>query len=224
MGGGMTMPEKYKVVLAEDHVVLRQGLRSLLEQNQEFEVVAEASDGLEAIRCVQQTAPDVLIIDLTMPRMTGMHAIKDIKSAHPEVKIIVLTVHTAEEYVYESLKAGAGGYVLKAADFGALIMAIRCVLMGKAYISPDISGTVVVGYLKGSKDREAPSGKESLTPREQDVLKLVAEGYKNREIGDMLCVSIKTVEKHRENIKRKLDLNGTSAMIAYAMEHGMVKR
>jgi DNA-binding NarL/FixJ family response regulator len=221
----MTMAPRYRVVLAEDHVVLRQGLRSLLEKEEEFEVVAEASDGLDAIRCVQRTLPDILIIDLTMPRMTGMHAIKDIKKVHPEVKIIVLTVHTAEEYVYESLKAGADGYVLKAADFSELIMAIRCVLMGKTYISPDISDTVVMGYLKGSKDKEPPAaGRESLTPREQEVLKLVAEGYKNREIGDMLCVSIKTVEKHRENIKRKLDLASTSAIIAYAIDHGLVSR
>lgn len=218
------MTPRYRVALAEDHVVLRQGLRSLLEKEEEFEVVAEASDGLEAIRCVQQALPDILIIDLTMPRLTGMHAIRDIKTMHPQVKIIVLTVHTAEEYVFESLKAGADGYVLKASDFSELVTAIRCVLMGKTYISPDISDTVVMGYLKGGKDREPVSGKDSLTPREREVLKLVAEGYKNREIGDMLCVSIKTVEKHRENIKRKLDLASTSAVIAYAIEHGLVSR
>lgn len=216
------MAPRYRVALAEDHVVLRQGLRSLLEKNEDFEVVAEASDGLEAIQCVQQTTPDILIMDLSMPRLTGMHAIKDIKKVHPEMKIIVLTVHTAEEYVYESLKAGADGYVLKAADFSELIRAIRSVLMGKTYISPDISDTVVMGYLKGGKDKEPQTGKESLTPREQEVMKLVAEGYKSREIGDMLCVSIKTVEKHRENIKRKLELTSTSAITTYAIAHGLV--
>ena len=216
------MTTKYKVVLAEDHVVLRQGLRSLLEKNDEFGVVAEASDGFEAIRCVQQTMPDILIIDLTMPRLTGMDAIRDIKKIHPGIKIIVLTVHTAEEYVFASLKSGADGYVLKAADFSELVMAIHCVLQGKTYISPDISDTVVMGYLKGGTEKIPTTGKESLTPREREVLKLVAEGYKNREIGEMLCVSIKTVEKHRENIKRKLDLSSTSAMIAYAIEHGLV--
>jgi two-component system response regulator NreC len=222
--GDRTMASRYRVALAEDHVVLRQGLRSLLEKDGEIEVVAEASDGMEAIHCVQQAMPDVLIIDLTMPRLMGMDAIREIRKIHPDVKIIVLTVHTAEEYVYESLKAGANGYVLKAADFDELITAIRCVLKGKAYISPDISDTVVMGYLKSGSDVEPVGLKEGLTPREREVLKLVAEGYKNREIGGMLCVSIKTVEKHRENIKRKLDLHSTPAMIAYAMEHGLVRR
>lgn len=215
------MPKKHKVVLAEDHIVLRQGLRSLLEKNQDFEVIAEANDGLEAIRCVQDMMPDILIIDLTMPRLTGMDAIRDIKRIHPNIKIIVLTVHTAEEYVYESLKAGADGYVLKAADYDELIMAIRTVLKGKTYLCPDISDTVVMGYLKSGF--ENTTGKtDFLTKREREVMKLVAEGYKNREIADMLCVSIKTVEKHRENIKHKLDLSGTSAMIAYAIGHGMI--
>ncbi len=143
------VPKPHTIALAEDHAILRQGLRSLLEKTGEFEVVAEASDGLEAIRRVGETLPDILIIDLAMPRLTGMDAIREIKRLHDDIKIIVLTVHAAEEYVYESLKAGADGYVLKAADYTELITAIKTVLSGKIYLSPDISDTVVMGYLKG---------------------------------------------------------------------------
>ncbi len=216
------IPQIKSVVLADDHVVLRQGLRSLLNSTPGFEVVAEASDGLVAIQAVQEKFPDILIIDLTMPRFNGMDAIRDIKHIHPDIKIIVLTVHTAEEYVFESLKAGADGYVLKAADFTELVTAMKTVLQNKTYLSPDISDTVVMGYLKGVTDKGNWSDKDSLSLREREVLKLVGEGFKNREIADMLCVSIKTVEKHRENIKRKLNLSSTSAMIAYAIEHGLV--
>jgi two-component system response regulator NreC len=212
-----------RIALVEDHVILRQGLRVLLEKSGEYEVVCEGSDGIEAIRCVQETMPDVLIIDLSMPRLTGMDAIREIKRIHAEIKIIVLTVHAAEEYVYESLKAGADGYVLKAADYTELITAIKTVLSGKVYLSPDISDTVVMGYLKGGREKEVAI-KEPLTAREREVLKLVGEGYKSREVADILCVSIKTVEKHREHIKRKLNISSTSAMIAYAIEHGLVNR
>jgi len=219
---GNSSGKVHSIILAEDHVVLRQGLRSLLDKTPGFDVVAEASDGMEAIRLVQETIPALLIIDLTMPRLNGMNAIREIKRIHPDIKIIVLTVHAAEEYVFESLKAGADGYVLKGADFSELVIAIETVLKGKIYLSPDISDTVVMGYLKGGAGIEPISCKENLTQREQEVLKLVAEGYKNREIAEILCVSIKTVEKHRENIKHKLDLHSTSAMTAYAIEHGLV--
>ncbi len=217
------LSRKHTIALAEDHIVLRQGLRSLLEKSIEFSVIAEANDGLEAVKCVQEAMPDILIIDLSMPRMTGMDAIREIKRIHPDIKIIVLTVHSAEEYVYESLKAGADGYVLKAADYGELLAALNTVLKGKTYLSPDISSTVVMGYLKSGTDRTLP-GEEELTPREREVLKLVAEGYKNREIAKMLGVSVKTAEKHRENIRRKLDLHSTSAMTACAIERGLLNR
>lgn len=218
------MPLKHRIVLAEDHVVLRQGLRSLLEKNAEFEVVAEANDGLDAIQCVRETKPDLIIIDLSMPRLTGMDAIREIKRIQPEIKIIVLTVHMAEEYVHESLEAGANGYVLKAADYAELIMAVKSVLKGNIYLSPDISNKVVMGYLRSGPEKELGLGRETLTSREREVLKLVAEGYKNREIADLLYISVKTVEKHRENIKHKLDLPNTSAMVAYAIKHGLISR
>ena len=211
-----------KIVLADDHAVLRQGLRSLLGKKPEYDVVAEASDGVEAIRLVRETLPSLLIIDLTMPHLNGMDAIRDIKKIHPHTKIIVFTVHTAEEYVFASLKAGADGYVPKTAKFAELVAAIQTVLQGKIYLSPDISNTVVEGYLKGASDRKAEDCMGSLTSREYEVLKLVAEGYKNREIADTLYISVKTVEKHRENIKHKLGLSGTSAMITYAIQHGLV--
>lgn len=135
-------PKIKSIVLAEDHVVLRQGLRSLLANTPGFDVVAEASDGLEAIHAVQNKIPNILIIDLSMPRLNGMDAIRDIKRIYPDIKIIVLTVHTAEEYVFESLNAGAEGYVLKAADFTELVTAMKTVLQDKIYLSPDISDMV----------------------------------------------------------------------------------
>ncbi len=216
--------EDHSIILAEDHVVLRQGLRLLLEKTPGYNVVAEASDGLEAIRLVKEIIPAILIMDLTMPRLNGMDAIRDIKQSHPHIKIIVLTVHSAEEYVFESLKAGADGYVLKSSDFSELVTAMNTVLQDKIYLSPDISDTVVMGYLKGGSDKSTLSDKEALTSREREVLKLVAEGYKNREMAELLFISVKTVEKHRENIKRKLNLANTSSMIAYAMDHGLITR
>jgi len=174
--------EMITIVLAEDHTVLRQGLRSLIERTPGFNVVGEAADGLEAVRLVQDSMPNLLIIDLTMPRLNGIDAIKEIKQIYPDIKIIVLTVHTAEEYVFESLKAGADGYMLKASDYDEVVLAIKTVLQGKMYLSPNISDTVVMGYLRGGADKEPIPGKEILTQREHAVLKLVAEGYKNREI------------------------------------------
>jgi DNA-binding NarL/FixJ family response regulator len=222
----MMLSTKHTVVLADDHVVLRQGLRSLLEKDGEFEVVAEANDGFEAVRFAGELMPEILIIDLSMPRLTGMDAIRELRKLHSNIRIIVLTVHSAEEYVYESFKAGADGYVLKAADYGELVAALRTVMRGKLYLSPDISNTVVTGYLKtgGEKTLLRGASAKGLTPREREVLKLVAEGRKNREIADMLEVSVKTVEKHRENIREKLDLHSTSAMIACAIENGLLSR
>ena len=218
------MPRKQRIVIAEDHTILREGLRALLSSNPGFEVVGEAEDGRDAIRCVEKFAPDLVLIDLSMPRTNGMDAIEEIKRQFPQTKILALTVHKAEEYVIAAFRAGADGYVLKDATHGELVLAIKSTLSGKPYLSPGISEKVIEGYLKGKKTRKPTSSWETLTQRERQVLKLIAEGYKNKEIADYLCISAKTVEKHRANLIKKLDLHNASALTAFAMEKGLTTK
>jgi len=218
------MNTKSKIVLVEDHTILREGVKSLLSSSQDFEVIGEAADGREAIRCVEKLKPDLILIDLSMPRMNGMEAIREIRRLSKEVKILVLTVHKSEEYVLATFKAGADGYVLKEATHEELLMAIKSVLKGKNYISPEISEKVLEGYLEGRKRLKSQTSWETLTPREREILKLIAEGYKNKEIAEELCISVKTVEKHRSNIMEKLNLHNVQALTAFAIEKGLVTR
>lgn len=222
----------YRIVIAEDHRILREGLRSLLSPNPEFEIAGEAENGMDAIRCAGKIMPDLILIDLSMPKMNGLEAISEIKQRSPRTKVLVLTVHKAEEYVFESLKAGADGYVLKDATSAELKLAIEHVLGGKPYLSPGISEKVVEGYLRGKKllkDEKTDQPKisprwDTLTPRERHVLKLIAEGNKNKEIADCLCISVKTVEKHRSNFMKKLDLHNAAEITAFAIENGLVTK
>jgi len=218
------MNTKSKIVLAEDHTILREGLKSLLSSSQDFEVIGEAADGREAIRSVEKLKPDLILIDLSMPRMNGMEAIREIRRVSKEVKILVLTVHKSEEYVLATFKAGADGYVLKDATHQELLMAIKSVLKGRNYISPEISEKVLEGYLEGRKRLKSQTSWETLTPREREILKLIAEGYKNKEIAEELCISVKTVEKHRSNLMEKLNLHNAQALTAFAIEKGLVIR
>jgi two-component system, NarL family, response regulator NreC len=211
-----------RIVIVEDHTIVREGLKALLSSHPEFAVVGEAEDGREAVRCARQIAPDLMLMDLSMPRMNGMEAIKEIKRLSPATKLLVLTVHKTEEYVHASLEAGADGYVLKDATHAELVMAVRNVLAGKRYLSPAVSEKVIEGYLAGRKSMKAGSVWDSLTQRERGILKLIAEGYKNREIADYLCISLKTVEKHRDNLMKKLNLHSAAALTAYAMERGLL--
>ena len=218
------MKEKKRVFIAEDHAVLRQGLRSLLDASGEFKVVGEAPDGAEAIRGITSTIPDLVLLDLNMPKMDGMSVIKDLKKRYPEIKILVLTMFKTDEYVLEVFQSGAEGYCLKSSPYDELLIGIRAVLSGKRFISPDISDSVLEGYLEGKRTLKTKSSWDTLTQREREVLKLVGEGYKNKEIGNYLCISVKTVEKHRANIMQKLDLHTASALTAYAVEKGLVTR
>jgi two-component system response regulator NreC len=218
------MKKPFEIVIADDHTILRQGLRALLSSDPNLKVVGEAKDGRDAIRCVENLSPDLALIDLSMPRMNGMEAIRDIKKTNPQTKIIVLTVHKAEEYILEALKSGADGYVLKDASHAELMIAINKVLEGKRYLSADISGKVIDGYLEGKKTLKSKSAWETLTQREREILKLIAEGNKNKEIADYLCISIKTVGKHRANLMKKLDLHNAAALTSFAMEKGLIAR
>jgi DNA-binding NarL/FixJ family response regulator len=214
----------WKVVIAEDHTILREGLRALLGSSPEFEVVAEAEDGKEAIKCVERKKPDIVLMDLSMPRMSGIEAIREIKRGDSQIKVVALTVHKTEEYVLATLKEGVDAYVVKDATHSELLMALRSVIGGKRYLSPGVSDKVIEGYLEGRKTVKPASAFESLTAREREILKLIAEGYKNREIADYLCISVKTVETHRSSLMRKLDIHNVSGLTAFAMDRGLVTR
>jgi len=218
------MNQKVRIVIAEDHTILREGLRSLLSSEPNFEIVGEAEDGREAIKCVEKFRPDLILTDLSMPRMNGMEAIKEIKRQSPKTKVLVLTVHKAEEYILATFRAGANGYLLKDSTHAELVMAVKKVLSGKQYISPEISEKVIEGYLEGKKTLKSQTSWETLTQREREILKLIAEGYKNKEIAEDLCISVKTVEKHRANLMEKLDLHSIQALTAFAIEKGLVSR
>ncbi len=211
-----------KIVIAEDHKILREGLKALFKDNGDIEVVAEAGDGMEAIRCVEKLKPDLLLLDLSMPRMGGISVLKDIQSRFPETKVLVLTIHESEEYILEGFQSGASGYCLKDAGRAELMTAIEKVLDGKSYISPGIADKVLEGYLEDRRRLKTHSSWDTITQREKEVLKLVGEGYQNKEIGDYLCISVKTVEKHRSNIMQKLDVHNASALTALAIEKGLV--
>jgi len=218
------MQKIFRIVIAEDHTILRDGLRSLLESRGNFEVVGEAADGMEAIRRINELAPDLVLLDLNMPKMGGISVIKEIKNQSHETKILALTMYKDEEFILETFKSGVNGYCIKSSSSEELLMAIRAVLAGKQYVSPEISDKVLEGYIEGRKTIKKKSSWDTLTQREREVLKLVGEDYQNKEIADYLCISPKTVEKHRANIMQKLDLHSASALTAVAIEKGLVTK
>ncbi|MCX5918627.1 MAG: response regulator transcription factor [Deltaproteobacteria bacterium] len=218
------MGEKHRIVIAEDHTILREGLRALLSSDPDLEIVGEAEDGQEAIRCVEKLKPGLVLMDLSMPRMNGMDAIREIKKRSPDTRILVLTVHKTDEYIVATLQAGANGYVLKDSTHTELKIAIKNVFDGKFYISPGISAKVIEGFLENKSPQKAATPWDSLTARERGILKLIAEGYKNKDIADFLCISVKTVEKHRANLMQKLDLHSVSALTTLAIEKGLITK
>ena len=218
------MVDVKKIVIAEDQTLVRQGLRSLLESNKKFKVLAEAGDGIEVIRLVEKHKPDLVLLDLAMPKMSGLSALKDIKNRCPETKVLALTFHSSEEYILEAFESGADGYCLKKDSHAELLAAIKNILSGKSFISPAISSKVLEGYLEGRKKLKRKTSLETLTQREKEVLKLVGEGYSSIEIGDILCISSKTVDKHRSNIMNKVNLHSAASLTAYAIEKGLVTK
>lgn len=215
---------KKRILIAEDHALLREGLKALLAMDDQLEVVAEATDGREAVRIANEERPDLVLMDLSMPNTNGTEAIRAIKRRNPETKIIVLTVHKSEEYVRTALQAGANGYALKDDTHQELISAIRRVLRGDTYLSPGISGNIITSYLDHPGQDGATASWDALTSREREILKLIAEGYKNKEIAEYLSLSLKTIEKHRSNLMKKLDLHSASALTAYAIENDLISK
>jgi two-component system response regulator NreC len=216
------MLTKKKIVIAEDHTILRAGLRALLSSREDIEVIGEAGDGREAIRIADQLVPDLLLIDLSMPKLNGIEAIKEIKKKHPKMKILVLTVHKGDEYIIASLEAGADGYILKDASQNELLLAMDYIMNDKLFLSPSISDKIVTGYLLNKSQNKPKSSLDNLTNREREILKLIAEGLTNKKIADHLFISLKTVEKHRANLMQKLNLRNTASITAFAIEKGLV--
>ncbi len=218
------MAAKQRILIVEDHTILREGLRSLLSSHQDLEVAGEADNGMEAVRIAEKLLPDLILMDLSMPRMGGIEAIREIKKRQPKNKILVLTVNDSEEYILAALKAGADGYILKDSTHAELLQAIRNILSGKRVLSPSVSEKVIEGYLEGKKIQQPLSPWDTLTHREREILKLIGEGYKNKEIADYLFISPNTVEKHRSNLMEKLNLHSASALTTYAIEKGLIEK
>jgi DNA-binding NarL/FixJ family response regulator len=216
------MKDKYRILIVENHALLRAGLRALLSARPEFEVAGEAANGHDAVAAARALEPDLVLMDISMPGMTGIEAIIDIKRRSPATRVIVVTMHKAEEYVQASLRAGASGYLLKDAGDEELQTAIRTVLAGKVYLSADVSGAIIERYLAGEQSAGTARRAQDLTHRERQILKLIAEGHRNKYIAEYFSLSIKTVEKHRSNLMQKLDLHNSSMLTSYAIEHGLL--
>ena len=214
-----------KVLLAEDHTIVRKGLCALLEKEVDINVVAEAENGREVIEKVQDTKPDVVVMDIGMPILNGIETLRQLKKGYPEIKVIILTVHTSEEYVLQALKFGASGYLVKKAAPSDLVAAIHEVYKGKSYLSTSISRTLIDEYLRQGvilSSNDKSSDEKKLTSRQSEVLQLLAEGYTNRETAKILSVSIKTVETHRAQIKKRLNIKKTAGLVQYALQKGLI--
>ena len=216
-----TIENEIKVILADDHTILRSGLRLILNQERDIEVVGEAEDGRECLKMVEELDPDIVLMDITMPILNGLEATRQIKKKFPEVDVLMLTVHETEEYVYQVFRAGASGYLLKKTAHQDLVSAIRSVYNGHFFISPSISKSVIREYI-AKAEKSHDDGFDRLTEREREILQLIAEGKSNKDISDMLNISMKTVEVHRAHLMEKLDLHNTADLTRYAIKKGIV--
>ena len=212
---------KIRLLLVDDHEIVRAGLRMLFSAEPEVEIIGEAGSGEAAVAAVQDLEPDVVLMDVAMPGIGGVEATRRIKASHPQVAVLALTMHEDEEYFFEMLAAGASGYVPKRAAPDDLMSAINIVRQGDVYIYPSLARLLVKDFLHRS-ETGAPETREELTPREQEVLTFIAEGYSNREIADALVISVKTVDRHRENLMRKLQLHNRVELVKYAIEKGLI--
>jgi two-component system response regulator NreC len=217
--------DKIRILLADDHTLIRSGIATLLQSIKDFSVVGEAEDGEDAVHKTGELRPDVIVIDLSMPKLSGIEATKIIKKRYPETNVLVLTMHENEEYVYQILKSGASGYVLKSAGRDELAAAIRAAAKGEKFFSPKISQLMAEGYIKraGKETSDSPKGNVPLTRREREILALVASGLTNQQIAEQLYISPRTVDTHRTNIMQKLDIHDLANLVHYAIEHSIIK-
>jgi len=216
---------KISIILADDHAVLRGGLRLMLNTQEDMEVVGEAADGEEAIRLCKEKEPDIILLDLNMPGISGLEAIEEIKQVNPGTKILALTMHDDEGYLRKALKSGCSGYILKKAADVELISAIRAVNRGEVYLDPSLVRHLVNDFIGLPEQNEPQHAKPSgaLSEREDEVLRLIALGYTNRQIADELFLSVKTVETHKSKIKEKLNIRSRSDLVRYAIQNGLLK-
>ena len=214
--------DKIRLVLADDHTILREGIRALLEDQPDMAVVGEAEDGRQAVQLTHDLRPNVVLMDIAMPLLNGLEATRQIKRDHPEIHVLVLTMHENEEYIHEVLAAGASGYVLKQAAASELVAAIRAVHHGEAVLSPAITRVVIQDYLRSEAAQPVVASNE-LTSREREVLQLIAEGHTSKEIAEMLTLSVKTVQAHRTSLMQKLDLHDRGDLIKYAIQKKIIE-
>ncbi len=215
------MVEKIRVLIADDHTIVRSGVRLLLQAEPDIEVVGEAVDGGEALALAESLKPDVVLMDIAMPGMSGLDATRQIKARYPEMRVLVLTMHRSDEYFFEMLKAGASGYILKGAEISELIGAIRTVARDEVFLYPTMAKHLLQDYL--SRLKEPENGQPALTPREKEILRLLVEGYSTKEIAERLVVSPSTIHSHQSNLMKKLNLISRHELIQYARQRGLLR-
>lgn len=215
--------EKIRIIIVDDHAVVRAGIRLLLDSQPDMVVVGEAQDGRESLSQVEELKPDIVLMDITMPDMGGIDATQAIKKAHPKVQVLALTMHEDVRYFFQMLRAGASGYVVKGADPSELLRAVRDVAQNKAYLFPTLARSLLDDYLERLEVGEEKDSYAKLTNREREVLKFIGEGYTSREIAVLLTLSINTIDRHRTNIMDKLGMHNKSQLIRFAIRKGLVK-
>jgi len=215
------MMEPFRIVLGDDHVLFRQGMKRLIHDISGMEVIGEANDGRELLGLLKTCTPDLVILDISMPNLGGIEAGHEIRILYPETKILILTMHKSKEYLYQAMSAGANGYLLKEDTDDELLFAINTIRGGRTYITRKLAGALTgdLANLLIGRDKEV---RKLVTAREREVLKLIAEGKNNAEVADFLCISIRTVEGHRASLMRKLNLRNTAELVKYAVEDGLV--
>lgn len=214
---------KKKILIADDHALVREGIAAFLKLCDDVLVVAEASDGIEAIEKAGKFHPDIVLMDINMPKLGGLEATIEMKKMYPEIKVLVLTQYEDREYISRFLKAGVSGYLLKKAVGSDLIAALKAVARGELYLYSSVASEVVAGYLLGERQGDIDDPYEKLSDREKQVLKLVAEGYTHKEVADMLAISVKTVIAHQTNIGEKLGIHARAGLIKFAIQKGIIK-
>ena len=214
---------KIRILIADDHSIVREGVRMILAGQDDFDVVGEASTGREALERARELKPDLVVMDISMPDMTGIQATEKIRKELPQVQVLGLTMHEEDSYVFELLKVGAAGYVLKRAAAEDLVSAVRAAHRGEAFLYPSVAKMVVQDYLQRTSAKEREQALDGLTEREREVLTLVAEGLTNQEIADRLFISIKTVQTHRAHIMEKLNLHDRTELVRYAIRKGLIE-
>jgi len=210
----------YRIVLADDHAMFRQGIKNILEGTEDLEVIGEAGDGLKLLELFKKVTPDMVILDISMPNLRGIEATREIKIIAPDAKVLILTMHRDKEYVYSAIAAGAEGYLLKEDADTELFAAVEKIRQGDHYISPLLSGELTYELIQAQQKGQLTPPSDPLTTREREVLKLIAEGFSNKEIADLLYISIRTIENHRANIMRKLKIKQTANLVKYAIRKG----